>query len=259
MEEIHTGVHHARGQRVAVQAQVLLGEVPAAGPDVDRRQPLPQAVLAAVRVGEVDPPVQRVEDVELALDDRAPARSRRVLEVRHPSLGAAVEGVDRHLPRGRARDLDPAVPQVLGRGRNRPAPVVADHGRVGTEAERLLAGAEAATALAPRPQQVAPGLGHGVLKGAQEPQRLRCDDLLVTRPERTVDGDAAVEAQHQNCSFSVEPARARVSLRGFSADATWSKYPAPTSAWCRTAVYPCEASPNSRSCSSTYAGMPRRA
>jgi len=39
-----------------------------------------------------------------------------------------------------------------------------------------------------------------------------------------------------NCCDSVDPASARVDPVGLRAAATASKYPVPTSAWCRTAV-----------------------
>ena len=97
-----------------------------------------QRVGLAAGAGEVDRAVERVAQVELAADHVVPERGVGVLEVGQPDLGARVERVDRHLPVGRAGDLDPAVHQA-GRGRrDPPARVLADVGwsRAGSRACR---------------------------------------------------------------------------------------------------------------------------
>ena len=66
------------------------------------------------------PPVDRVAQVELALDHVLPERGVGVLEVGQPHLGAGVQRVDRHLAVGRPGDLGPPVDQP-GRVRRPPA------------------------------------------------------------------------------------------------------------------------------------------
>ena len=68
-----------------------------------------------------------------------PQRGVGVLEVGQPDVGAGVERVDRHLPVGRAGDLDPPVDQA-GRGRrDPPGRVLADVRRLRQEVEHRAA------------------------------------------------------------------------------------------------------------------------
>ena len=77
-------------------------------------------MLAAGRIGEVEPPAPAVAQVDLALDQFVPGRRGGVLEVGHEHLGARIERVDDHLGVGRPGDLDPPVLQVGG-DRRRPS------------------------------------------------------------------------------------------------------------------------------------------
>jgi hypothetical protein len=86
---------------------VALGEMPPARADEQRRDPLVQAIDPSVGVPVLDRALDRVNEVDLALDHVAPRRRVRVLEVRHEDIGAGVERVDHHLPLGGARELDP--------------------------------------------------------------------------------------------------------------------------------------------------------
>ena len=95
-----------------------------------------QRVRLALVAGEVDGPVERVLEVELALDHVGPQRRVGVLEVGQPDVRAGVERVDRHLPVGRAGDLHPPVDEAGRRRRHPPAGVVADVRGLREEVER---------------------------------------------------------------------------------------------------------------------------
>ena len=104
--------------------------------------------------GEVNSMVRRTASCRVTCPPTTllPVRRVRVLEVGQPHAGAGVEGVDRHLPLGRAGDLDPPVLQVGRRRRDRPV-AVADPGGPGEEVEP--AGARDRLApLAPRREQL---------------------------------------------------------------------------------------------------------
>ena len=164
VEEVQAEVHDAAGDRGAVDEHVLLRQVPAAGPDHDRGQ-LPggaELVLLALRGGEVDPALQGVGEVQLALDDVAPRRGGGVLHVREPHLGAGVQRVDGHLLVHRPGDLHAAVLQARGRGSDAPVRIVAD-GLGLAEEPRVLAladllrGGPAGPAAAPAGAPPSPG------------------------------------------------------------------------------------------------------
>ena len=117
VEEEEAEVEEAGGRRLPVHEQVLLFEVPSAGPHHEGRHALVQAVdLPGLGRHELDRALDGVGQVALALDEVPPRRRAGVLEVRHEDAGAGVQGVDHHLPVDRAGDLDAPVRQV---GRNR--------------------------------------------------------------------------------------------------------------------------------------------
>ena len=100
---------------------VVFGQMPAARADHQHRGIVADRImLAAVRVGVVEPAEPVIAQVHLALDQLVPHRRGRVLEIGHERLRAAVERVDQHLGVGRAGDLDAAVQQVA-RGWRRPS------------------------------------------------------------------------------------------------------------------------------------------
>ena len=139
VEEVQAEVDERADQRLAVERQVGLVEVPAPRPRQDHRQVVGvlQLVALALRRGEGDRAPDRVGEVDLALHDVAPVRGVGVLEVGQPHAGAGVQRVDGHLAAGRAGDLDPAVLQVP-RGRRHLPVGAADlrGGRPGTPAAR---------------------------------------------------------------------------------------------------------------------------
>ena len=75
-------------------------------------------------------PTDGVLQIDLPLDDVSPCWRKRVLEIGHEDLRAGIQRVDHHLPVRRTRDLDAAVIQIQGGGRDLPRRA-ADQGGVG--------------------------------------------------------------------------------------------------------------------------------
>ena len=125
VEGVEAEVHERARDRLAVERQVLLRQMPAARADEQRGRVLDQFVVAAVGAVVGDRALDRVDQVQVALDLVAPGGGVGVLEVGHEALGAAVERVDDELAVGRAGDL--RAPVLVVRPRRRDLPVaVAD-------------------------------------------------------------------------------------------------------------------------------------
>ncbi len=122
VEEVQPEVDQRADGRLAVDRDVPLGQVPAAWANDDRGEcdVLPELVHPPVRIGERRSTAHRVDEVQLALDDVAPVRGVRVLEIGQPYLCAGVERVDHHLALGRPGDLDSTVAQILRCGSDLP-------------------------------------------------------------------------------------------------------------------------------------------
>ena len=138
VEGVEPEVEERAGDGRAVDAEVTLDQVPAAGAHDERGGLLVELVHATVRIGERDPPLDRVDEIALTLDQVAPRRRVRVLEVGHVDRGARVQRIDDHLPIGRARDLDLSYAQVLRHRCDRPV-TFTNVERVGAEVERAAA------------------------------------------------------------------------------------------------------------------------
>lgn len=194
VEEVQAEVDEGRGQGSAVDLQVLFEEVPAARSDHDGRELLAEAVLLALRGGEVDAPFDGVEQGQLAADDVVPGGGGGVLEVGHPNLGAGVQGVDGHPALRRAGDLDAAVGEA-GRGwGDAPVRVLAQGAGGEREVERGAAGQVARAAVALLEDLQAAVRERGV-EPADELQGLGRQDLLVALTRRTEDLDAAGQGE----------------------------------------------------------------
>ena len=174
VEQVEAEVEEAPGHGGAVDPEVLLHEMPAARPDEEGRDLVLQAIGAAVRVDELDGPVDGVHEVGLPLDHVRPGRGVGVLEVGHEDVGPRVEGIDDHLPLGRPRDLDPATLEVPGNGRDRP-PRLADGAGLG---EEVGAGAAVERGLTrgARLEQGGPRRAELPLEPRHELERGRCQD-----------------------------------------------------------------------------------
>jgi hypothetical protein len=125
-------VDQRAGRGLAVDADVALGQVPAARAHEQRRRIGDELIVAPVGGVVGDRRLDRVDQVRLSLDLLAPCRRVRILEVGHEATGTGVQGVDDELAVSRAGDLDAAV-QVVRTGA-RGAPVaVADLRGLGQE------------------------------------------------------------------------------------------------------------------------------
>src|ERR1700722_15624309 len=74
---------------------------------------------------------------------------------------------------------------------------------------------------------------------AESPLSASRTGLVLVQPLRRgliATGRAGPQWAVANCAASVEPDRAVVEASGLIAWVTWSKYPVPTSRWCRVAV-----------------------
>ena len=106
--EVEREVHQAARRRLAVHQDVLLRQVPAAGPHDDRGQLLVRlAARSACRSRPVKSMVRLIASSRLSCPPTTalPLRRVGVLVVREPDLRAGVQRVDRHLPVGGAGDL----------------------------------------------------------------------------------------------------------------------------------------------------------
>ena len=189
---------------------------------------LVQAVLLLAGV-ELDRAVERVRQVDLALDAVLPGRRVRVLEVGHEHLRARVERVDHHLPVDRAGDLDAAVLQ-LGRDR-RDAPVaLADVLRLGQEVGQL-AVAQPLRPLVPRVEQLAPPRAEPALELGEELDCVVGEDALgagrhaETLDRLALDDDELVRRRRSRSRLSLPSGKRTSSSETFVA--------APSPKWAR--------------------------
>ncbi len=169
VERVQAEVHERARHGLAVDRDVLLGQVPAARADEQRRRVVDQLVVLALGRVVRDRPLDGVDQVQVTLDLVLPGGGVGVLEVGHEALGAAVERVDHELAVGRAGDLRAPV-LVVGPGRRDLPVAVADLGRLLQEPGRL------AALLAGRQQLGAAG-AEAFLQLADEGDRLVGQDL----------------------------------------------------------------------------------
>ena len=123
VEEVERKIEERPGNRLAVDLDVLLAQVPTAGTDKQRRGMLVQTILLAVGTVVGDRAPDRLANVELALDRGVEGGRVRVLEIGHEDLGAGVQRVDDHLAVDRPGDLDPPVQEVRRDRRHPPVPL----------------------------------------------------------------------------------------------------------------------------------------
>ena len=199
VEEVQTRVDQRGGgaDRAPVgphPSQMLLGQVPAAGPEHDRRGLLGQAVLLAVRTGEVDLPTDRVVQVQLPVDHGIPGGAQRVLVVGEPHLRPGVQGVDGHLPVGGAGDLHAAILEARSGTGDTPGGILADRAGRGQEVEHGPARDRLPAHRAGGEQLRAPRR-EAVVQVGEEVEGLGGEDLLEARAERAGDLDPTARAR----------------------------------------------------------------
>ena len=188
VEEEEAEVEEAPRAGLPVDEDVLLEEVPAARPDHEDGGLLREPVFLPGLGRRVrDRPVDGVAEVDLPLDRVRPGRRVRVLEVGHEDARAGVQGVDHHLPVDGPRDLDAAVAEHFGDRRDLPL-ALPDLLRLREEVWKdagvdslLRLDAAGEELLAPRPERPR--------QGGDEAERLRREDLVVLRADRTEDLD----------------------------------------------------------------------
>ena len=220
VEEVEREVEEAGRDRLAIDEQMFLEQVPAARTDEQRRRLFVELILLLAAV-ERDGAADRVAEVDVAIEVVRPRRRVRVFEVGHEDVRAGVERVDHHLAVDRAGDLTAPVAEV-GRRLGHTPLGVADVLRVGPEA-RQAARVELALPLAPPLEQLAaPGIQLAV-QARDEVERLAREDFLVGRSEDLHVGEHAHAGSFVNCASSVEPLSASVSLSGATACVTRSK------------------------------------
>src|SRR5688500_14611596 len=100
-----------------------LVQMPAPRADEERRRLRIELVLPAIRIRKRNRAAHRIVEGLLTFNDVAPRWGRGVLQIGHEDLGAGVEGVDDHLAVARPGDLDAAIVEVGGGGRDLPVGV----------------------------------------------------------------------------------------------------------------------------------------
>ena len=166
--------------RLAVDAHVLLRQVPAARPHDERRGMLAQPVdPAGGLVLESDGAAHGIGEVHLPADDVLPGRRTGILEVRHEAAHRRVQGVDDHLAIDRASDLHAPVGKILGHRGD--APVARTHLRGGVEKLRQRPGIEQRLAAGARGEQLQAAWVETAVQTAEQLQCERRQYLLVAR------------------------------------------------------------------------------
>ncbi|MND95308.1 hypothetical protein D3C80_875590 [compost metagenome] len=136
VQEVEREVEQAAGNGGAVEGDVFLRQVQAAHPADQHRRIGLEAVGFALGALVGDGAIDRVAQVDLALDHLIPGRCQGVFEVRHEHLDVGVEGVDHHLALDRPGDLHPSVLQVGRDAAHRPASL-ANMGGLGQKVRQL--------------------------------------------------------------------------------------------------------------------------
>src|SRR5919204_2236004 len=173
MEEVEREVEDCAGDRLAVDTEVLLVEMPAAWPDDEHRGLIVQLVMLGSLL-ETDRAAHRIAQVELPVDHVVPRRAVCVLEIRHEGGGARVERVDHHLAIGRAGDLDAAVEQIFWLCRDAPL-ALTDGGSLPQEVGALARIEFFLPRCAPREQFLPPRLELAMQSSDESERRLRED------------------------------------------------------------------------------------
>ena len=181
VEEIEAEVEEAARDLLAVHEHVPLGQVPAARAHEEHRGFLAEAIglLAGV---ELDRPLDRVDQVRLAVEVVAPGRRVGVLEVGHEAARARVEGVDDHLAVDRPGDLDATVLEVGGDRRDAPLSL-ADLAGLREEVGQL-AGVDPRLPLRSGGQKLAARTVEATMQLGEERERVGAQKLFVTLLER---------------------------------------------------------------------------
>ena len=135
VEEVQAEVEEAGRDGLAIDEHMLFRQVPAARAHQQGGDLLVEAIVFAFRAVEVDGAADGVAQVDLSLDSGFPGGRVGVLEVGHEDVRAGVQRVDHHFAVDRPGDLDAAILQIGGNGRDGPV-ALADAGGFGQEVGR---------------------------------------------------------------------------------------------------------------------------
>ena len=177
MEKIKREIEEAAADRLSIDDDVLLGQMPAARPHEERRSLVVEPVSLPFRRGEVDAPADGVAQVELALHVVVPLRRVGVLEIGHEHGGTRVEGVDDHLAVDGSRDLDASVENVRRNGGAGPVSL-ADRVRFRQKIGQL-ARVELSLPLRTASEQLCPPVAKSALQLRREPNGVGREDFRV--------------------------------------------------------------------------------
>ena len=132
VEKEYAEIEQGRRHGLPIEADVLLGQMPAARPHHQRRGAVVKPVLLALGARKTDCAIDRVAKIPLPFNEVLPRGRIRVLEIGHEDIGPGVQGIDDHFPVGWPGDLNPAILQVVGNWRYYPVGL-SDVGGLGKE------------------------------------------------------------------------------------------------------------------------------
>lgn len=138
VQEIEGEVEQAAGNGGTIKGDVLLRQMQTAHPADEHGRVGIQGIGLPLRALVGNGAVDRIAQVDLALDHLVPGRGQGVLEVGHEDLDVGVEGIDHHFALDRAGDLHTAVLQIGGDAAHRPV-TIANMGGLWQEVRQLAA------------------------------------------------------------------------------------------------------------------------
>jgi hypothetical protein len=182
VEKVQTEIEQRAGDLFSVDQNVFLIKVPTARANKQHRGFLVQFIFFSFRAPKSDRTPDRVAQIDLAFDHVLPSRRIGVLEIGHEHFRAGVQRVDHHFTVGRARDLNPAVAQIVWDRRAAPVMLANFLGR-GQEV-REFASIKAQLSNLPRAERfITPG-AKLALQLRHECERVRRKDLRKLRCDR---------------------------------------------------------------------------
>ena len=208
VEEVQPEVEEAGRDRGAIDEDVSLLQVPAAGPDEKGGDLLVEPVCLALGRRELELASDGVLESSLAADDVGPGRRQGILEVSHEDPRARIERVDHHLRLGGTGDLRPAIVQV--RRRRRHAPVrIADRPGIRAKVGHL-AGVNPPLALGAPGEELLARRVEPAVKAGDERQRLVCEDSVRPVHGCSDDVDTLGLSRHRSRSSTTRTRRPRI-------------------------------------------------
>ena len=177
MKEVEAEVEKRPRHRLAVDHEVLLGQMPAPRPHHQDGRLLVEGVVFAFGAHVIDRAAHGVPEIELAHQIVGPGRRIGVFEVGHEHAGARIQGVDHRLAVDRSGDLDPPVHEIRrGCGDD---PISLANCRCLGQKIRQPATVELGLHTHPLFQESASAAVEGAMQLGDEPQGLGRQDLIA--------------------------------------------------------------------------------